>query len=104
MLIRPFNCWVKISTRAQLLRSKLGYSVRADYQRLCIPYYRTMPSLCPGIPLRRSEQHLVRQIFSGLTRINEGKKVKSKPISPTTGGRIDPLRWAFYLRPAVSLA
>ncbi len=58
---------------AQLLRSKLGYSVRADYQRLCIPYYRTMPSLCPGIPLRRSEQHLVRQIFSGLTRINEEK-------------------------------
>ncbi len=36
MLIRPFNCWVKISTVAQLLRSKLGYSVRADYQRLCI--------------------------------------------------------------------
>ncbi|OZH92510.1 SgrR family transcriptional regulator [Salmonella enterica] len=67
---------------AQLLRSKLGYSVRADYQRLCIPYYRTMPSLCPGIPLRRSEQHLVRQIFSGLTRINEEKgEVEADPLT-----------------------
>lgn len=38
---------------AQLLRSKLGHSVRADYQRLRIPYYRTMPCLYPGTPLRR---------------------------------------------------
>ncbi|HFW5634352.1 TPA: HTH-type transcriptional regulator SgrR [Salmonella enterica subsp. enterica serovar Typhi] len=85
---------------AQLLRSKLGYSVRADYQRLCIPYYRTMPSLCPGIPLRRSEQHLVRQIFSGLTRINEEKGEVEADLAHHWR-QIDPLRWRFYLRPAV---
>lgn len=85
---------------AQLLRSKLGYSVRADYQRLCIPYYRTMPSLCPGTPLRRSEQHLVRQIFSGLTRINEEKGEVEADLAHHWR-QIDPLRWRFYLRPAV---
>ncbi|NCB61457.1 MAG: SgrR family transcriptional regulator, partial [Gammaproteobacteria bacterium] len=58
---------------APLLRAKLGYSIRADHQVLRVPYYRTMPNLYPGTPLRRSELHLVRQIFSGLTRINEEK-------------------------------
>ncbi|CNE08961.1 ABC transporter substrate-binding protein [Yersinia mollaretii] len=54
-----------------LLRSKLGYRIHDDYQALRIPYYRTMPNLYPGTPLRRSELHLVRQLFNGLTRINE---------------------------------
>lgn len=59
-----------------------------------------MPSLCPGTPLRRSEQHLVRQIFSGLTRINEEKGEVEADLAHHWR-QIDPLRWRFYLRPAV---
>ncbi|SQK74566.1 HTH-type transcriptional regulator sgrR [Tatumella ptyseos] len=33
---------------AGLLRQKLGYQVREDYQSLRIPYYRTMPNLAPA--------------------------------------------------------
>ncbi|ECI3855101.1 SgrR family transcriptional regulator [Salmonella enterica subsp. enterica] len=61
---------------------------------------KKMPSLCPGIPLRRSEQHLVRQIFSGLTRINEEKGEVEADLAHHWR-QIDPLRWRFYLRPAV---
>ena len=32
-----------------LLRSKLGYSIRNDYQSLSVPYYRTMPNLTPAL-------------------------------------------------------
>lgn len=83
-----------------LLRAKLGYRVRDDYQALRIPYYRTMPNLYPGTPLRRSELHLVRQIFNGLTRINE----ESGEVATDLAHKwrmLDPLHWRFYLRPAV---
>ncbi|PWW10108.1 SgrR family transcriptional regulator [Mangrovibacter plantisponsor] len=84
----------------QLLRSKLGYSVQADYQRLRIPYYRTMPCLLPGTALRRSEQHLVRQVFSGLTRINE-EKGEVEPDLAHRWHQATPLCWRFFLRPCV---
>ncbi len=85
---------------AQLLRSRLGHSVRADYQRLRIPYYRAMSTLCPGLPLRRSEQHLVRQIFSGLTRIDERTGEVQSDLAHSWQQQ-DALHWRFYLRPAV---
>ncbi len=83
-----------------LLRAKLGYRVHDDYQALRIPYYRTMPNLYPGTPLRRSELHLVRQIFNGLTRIDE----ETGEVTTDLAHRwrmLDPLHWRFYLRPAV---
>ncbi|CNJ77088.1 ABC transporter substrate-binding protein [Yersinia mollaretii] len=83
-----------------LLRSKLGYRIRDDYQALRIPYYRTMPNLYPGTPLRRSELHLVRQLFNGLTRINE----ESGDVATDLAHQwrmLDPLHWRFYLRPGV---
>jgi len=85
---------------AQLLRSRLGHSVRADYQRLRIPYYRSMPTLRPGQPLRRSEQHLVQQIFSGLTRINDRTGEVQTDLAHSWQQQ-DALHWRFYLRPAV---
>ncbi|AKP35152.1 SgrR family transcriptional regulator [Yersinia aleksiciae] len=85
---------------APLLRSKLGYRIRDDYQALRIPYYRTMVNLYPGTPLRRSELHLVRQIFNGLTRINEENGEVATDLAHKWR-MLDPLHWRFYLRPAV---
>ncbi|QKJ16089.1 SgrR family transcriptional regulator [Yersinia kristensenii] len=83
-----------------LLQAKLGYRIRDDYQALRIPYYRTMSNLYPGTPLRRSELHLVRQIFNGLTRINEADSEVTTDLAHKWR-MLDPLRWRFYLRPAV---
>lgn len=83
-----------------LLQAKLGYRIRDDYQALRIPYYRTMSNIYPGTPLRRSELHLVRQIFNGLTRINEADGEVTTDLAHKWR-MLDPLRWRFYLRPAV---
>ncbi|AIN19425.1 bacterial extracellular solute-binding s, 5 Middle family protein [Yersinia rochesterensis] len=83
-----------------LLRAKLGYRIRDDYQALRIPYYRTMSNLYPGTPLRRSELHLVRQIFNGLTRIKEEDGEVTTDLAHKWR-MLDPLHWRFYLRPAV---
>lgn len=83
-----------------LLRSKLGYNIRDDYQSLRVPYYRTMPNLYPGTPLRRSEIHLVRQIFNGLTRINEASGGVEQDLAHRWR-QVDALSWHFYLRPGV---
>ncbi|HHG8772936.1 TPA: SgrR family transcriptional regulator [Raoultella planticola] len=83
-----------------LLHTRLGYNIRDDYQSLTVPYYRTMPNLYPGTPLRRSELHLVRQIFNGLTRVNE----ESGAVEPDLAHqwrKVDDRRWRFYLRPGV---
>lgn len=85
---------------APLLRARLGYNIRDDYQTLRIPYYRTMPNLYPGTPLRRSELHLIRQIFNGLTRINDESGVAEKDLAHYWR-MIDPLHWRFFLRPGV---
>ena len=85
---------------AGLLRQKLGYQVREDYQSLRIPYYRTMPDLTPGTPLRRSEIHLVKQIFSGLTRVCE-QTGDAEPDLAHHWSHRDHRDWTFHLRPAV---
>ncbi|EOU3145416.1 SgrR family transcriptional regulator [Yersinia enterocolitica] len=85
---------------APLLRAKLGYRIRDDYQALRIPYYRTMTNLYPGTALRRSELHLVRQIFNGLTRVNEENGEVTTDLAHKWR-MLDPLHWRFYLRPAV---
>lgn len=85
---------------ASLLRTRLGYRIRDDFQSLRIPYYREMLNLYPGTPLRRSENHLVRQIFSGLTRINP----QSGEVECDLAHRwrqLDALRWRFFLRRGV---
>ncbi len=85
---------------AALLRKKLGYNVRQDHQSLRIPYYRTMPNLLPGTPLRRSEAHLVKQIFSGLTRVNL-QSGAPEPDLAHFWSQQNELQWTFHLRPAV---
>lgn len=55
----------------QMLLSQLGRRFRQGKHILRVLYYRQLYNLLPGSALRRSETHLARQIFSGLTRINE---------------------------------
>ena len=57
----------------QMLLSQLGRSFRQGKHILRVLYYRPLVNLLPGTMLRRSETHIARQIFSGLTRINEEK-------------------------------
>lgn len=83
-----------------LLLSRLGQRWEADRQVLTVPYYRPLQNLCPGTPQRRSERHLVSQIFNGLTRMNE-EKGEIEPDLAHHWYQVSPLEWHFHLRPAV---
>ncbi|CAK8744022.1 HTH-type transcriptional regulator SgrR [Sodalis praecaptivus] len=63
-------------------------------------YYRPLSNLLPGTPLRRSDNHIVRQIFSGLTRINEENGELEADLAHHWQA-LAPDHWRFYLRPAV---
>lgn len=85
---------------SSLLLSKLGRRWEDDRQVLTVPYYRTLRNLYPGTPMRRSERHLVGQVFNGLTRINEEKGEIEADLAHHWY-RISACEWHFHLRPAV---
>lgn len=84
----------------QMLLSQLGRSFRQGKHILRVLYYRPLFNLQPGTMLRRSETHLARQIFSGLTRVNEDNGELEGDLSHHWQ-QIGPLHWRFYLRPAI---
>ncbi|ALR75427.1 HTH-type transcriptional regulator SgrR [[Enterobacter] lignolyticus] len=84
----------------QMLVSHLGRSFRQGRHILRVLYYRPMRNLLPGTPLRRSETHIARQIFSALTRINEENGELEADIAHHWQ-QISPLHWRFYLRPGI---
>ena len=63
-------------------------------------YYRPMKNLLPGTALRRSETHMARQIFSGLTRINEENGELEADIAHHWQ-QLSPCHWRFFLRPGI---
>ncbi|WP_434664491.1 HTH-type transcriptional regulator SgrR [Aeromonas sp. NJAU223] len=83
-----------------LLIEQLGQATRAGRQILRVPYYRPLPHLLPTAPLRRSEVHLSRQIFNGLTRRNEENGEIEGDLAHHWEC-LGPRHWRFYLRPAV---
>jgi SgrR family transcriptional regulator len=83
-----------------LLLSRLGQRWSQDRQVLTVPYYRALPNLYPGTPLRRSERHVVSQVFNGLTCINEEKGEVSAALAHHWYQQ-GPQQWHFHLRPAV---
>lgn len=87
-------------TVRQMLISHLGRSFRQGKHILRVLYYRSLLNLLPGTPLRRSETHLARQIFSSLTHINE-ENGEIEPDIAHHWQQIAPLHWRFYLRPAI---
>jgi SgrR family transcriptional regulator len=84
----------------QMLLSQLGRSFRQGKHILRVLYYRQLSNLLPGSALRRSETHLARQIFSGLTRINEENGELESDLAHHWQA-LTPLHWRFYLRPAI---
>ncbi|MGL6626528.1 HTH-type transcriptional regulator SgrR [Aeromonas jandaei] len=83
-----------------LLLEQLGQATREGRQILRVPYYRPLPQLLPTGPMRRSEVHLSRQIFNGLTRRNEENGEIEGDLAHHWE-QVGPCRWRFYLRPAV---
>ena len=84
----------------QMLISQLGRSFRQGKHILRVLYYRPLLNLLPGTMLRRSETHIARQIFSGLTRINEENGELEGDLAHHWQ-QLSPLHWRFYLRPAI---
>ncbi|MGF1723476.1 HTH-type transcriptional regulator SgrR [Photobacterium nomapromontoriensis] len=85
---------------AQIIQEQLGHTTAHGKQIVRLPYYRAFSNLNPLQPLRRSEQHLVRQIFNGLTRINEEKEEVEGDLAHHWEA-ISPRHWRFYIRPSV---
>ena len=84
----------------QMIAAHLGRSVRQGKHILRVLYYRPLQNLLPASPLRRSETHLARQIFSGLTRINE-ENGEIEPDIAHHWQQLSARQWRFYLRPAI---
>ncbi|OOE49404.1 SgrR family transcriptional regulator [Salinivibrio kushneri] len=55
---------------AALIQKQMGPSTQNGRQIVRLPYYRQLETLDPREPLRRSEQHLVGQIFAHLSRVD----------------------------------
>jgi len=84
----------------QMLVSHLGRSFRQGRHILRVLYYRPLRNLLPGSPLRRSETHMARQIFSTLMRINEENGELEADIAHHWQ-QLSPLHWRFFLRPGI---
>lgn len=84
----------------QMVLSQLERSFRQGKSLLRIVYYRPFYNLLPGSPLRRSEVHLLSQIFNGLTAINE-ENGEAVPALAHHWQQTGDKQWRFWLRPAI---
>lgn len=83
----------------QVIQHFLGVQHQQGEQVVRLPYYRPLSMLNPLKNMRRSEQHIVRQVFSGLTRLDEHEHVM--PDLAHSWSVISSTHWRFYLRPCV---
>lgn len=60
-----------------LIHKVLGVSHEKGKQVVKLPYYRQLNLLKPSLAIRRSEQHLMQQIFNGLTQWNKNGEVEA---------------------------
>lgn len=72
-----------------------------DTQRLRIPFYRPLHSLDPVQINRRTECHLIRQIFDGLTRFDRATQSIVPALAHHWQADDSLMRWRFQLRPGV---
>jgi len=84
----------------KLLRPLMGGQWQKQSPVLRIPYYRAMEPLRPLQLTGRAEQHLARQVFSGLTRFrdNDVEGDLAHHWQHDASGR----DWYFWLRPQLS--
>ncbi len=87
------------SKLTQVIQGYLGVQHQEGKQVVRLPYYRPLSMLNPRKPHRRSEQHIIRQIFSGLVRLNDDEQVE--PDLAHQWEQLAPDCWRFYIRPGV---
>ncbi|KUI97977.1 SgrR family transcriptional regulator [Vibrio sp. MEBiC08052] len=83
----------------QVIQSYLGVQHQQGRQVVRLPYYRPLSMLNPRKPMRRSEQHIARQVFSGLTTLDENETLQ--PDLAHSWQSLSAEHWRFYLRPGV---
>jgi SgrR family transcriptional regulator len=83
----------------QVIQNYLGLQHQEGLQVVRLPYYRPLSMLNPRKPMRRSEQHIARQVFSGLTKFDEEEEVQ--PDLAHMWEAISECHWRFYIRPNV---
>ncbi|CAM3711660.1 HTH-type transcriptional regulator SgrR [Vibrio aerogenes CECT 7868] len=83
----------------QVIQNYLGVQHQEGLQVVRLPYYRPLSMLNPRKKMRRSEQHIARQIFSGLTTLDERDEVQADLAH--SWENLSPCHWRFYLRPGV---
>ncbi|WED24420.1 SgrR family transcriptional regulator [Vibrio sp. JC009] len=83
----------------QVIQDYLGVQHLEGEQVIRLPYYRPLSMLNPTKPHRRSEQHIISQIFSGLTKLDENDQIQ--PDLAHTWEAIAGNKWRFYLRRGV---
>ena len=83
-----------------LINNVLGVSHEKGKQVVKLPYYRQLHILKPSLAIRRSEQHLVQQIFNGLTQWNKVGSIEGDIAHHWE--RLSPQHWRFYIRPSVA--
>lgn len=83
----------------QVIQSYLGVQHQEGLQVVRLPYYRPLSMLNPTKPMRRSELHIARQIYSGLTRLDEEEQLQADLAHHWQA--LSPTHWRFYLRPGV---
>ncbi len=81
-----------------LLQPFMGGQWQNDTPTLRIPYYRPLDALQPGFLPGRAEQHLVGQIFSGITRFIDNSSQPAGDLAHHWEISPDGLHWHFYIR------
>ncbi|EHZ7340804.1 TPA: SgrR family transcriptional regulator [Vibrio vulnificus] len=83
----------------QVIQGYLGLQHREGEQVVRLPYYRPLSMLNPHLQMRRTEIHIARQIFSGLTKLDDNDVLQ--PDLAHTWEMRSAKHWRFYLRPGV---
>lgn len=76
----------------------LGAVVEGESKIVRVPWYRTLDRLEPWKPQRRTERHLLRQCFSGLTRYDDELNRVVPDLAHHWTKSEDATEWCFYLR------
>ncbi|MDG3085433.1 SgrR family transcriptional regulator [Vibrio hannami] len=84
---------------AKVIEGYLGVQHVEGAQVIRLPYYRALSMLNPIKHHRRSEQHIIHQVFSGLTRLDEKEQIQ--PDLAHTWEALSSTHWRFYLRKGI---
>lgn len=84
----------------ELIHGALGVSHEKGKQVVKLPYYRQLQTLMPSLAIRRSEQHLMQQLFNGLTQLNKRGDIEGDIAHHWD--MLTPTHWRFFLRPSIA--